>query len=78
MSLENRIKEIVAKQLIVEQSQIKWESSFINDLGADSLDKVGLVIEIEDEFDIKINDEEAEKLDEFGKMVDYIKFNITK
>lgn len=78
MSLESRVKEVVAKHLLVKPAQIKWESSFVNDLGADSLDAVGIAMEIEEEFNIKIDDEEAEKLDVFGKMVDYVKSHVTK
>ena len=60
-SVEVRVTEIVAEQLGVEKEKIKRESNFVNDLGADSLDTVELVMELEEEFDINIPDESAEK-----------------
>ena len=62
MSVEKRIKEIVAEQLGVEESQVTNEASFMDDLGADSLDTVELVMALEEEFDIEISDENAEKI----------------
>ena len=64
-NIEQRVKKIVAEQLGVAEADIKNESSFVNDLGADSLDTVELVMALEDEFGIEIPDEEAEKIPEF-------------
>ena len=60
-SIEQRVKKIVAEQLGVNEAEIKNESSFLDDLGADSLDMVELVMALEDEFDIDVSDEEAER-----------------
>ena len=65
-SVEERVTEIVAEQLGVEKEKIKRESNFVNDLGADSLDTVELVMELEEEFDINIPDESAEKIQTVG------------
>ena len=67
-----KVTEIVSEQLGVSQDQIKMETSFVNDLGADSLDTVELVMEFEDEFDMSIPDEEAEKIQTVGAAIDYI------
>lgn len=72
MSVEKRIKEIVAEQLGVEESQVNNESSFMDDLGADSLDTVELVMALEEEFDIEISDENAEKIQTVQDAIDYI------
>ena len=61
-NIEQRVKKIVAEQLGVNESEIKIESSFVDDLGADSLDTVELVMALEEEFECEIPDEEAEKL----------------
>ena len=66
-SVENRVKKIVAEQLGVNESEIKNESTFVDDLGADSLDTVELVMALEEEFETEIPDEEAEKLLLFNK-----------
>lgn len=71
-SVEERVVNIVAEQLGVEKDQIKLETSFINDLGADSLDTVELVMELEEEFDINIPDDAAEKIQTVGEAVNHI------
>ena len=68
-----KVKGIVVDQLDVDPDKVKPEASFANDLGADSLDTVELVMALEEEFDIEIPDEAAEKIDTVGKAVDYIK-----
>ena len=73
MSVEKRVKEIVAEQLSKDESEVKSESSFIDDLGADSLDIVELVMAMEDEFGIEIPDEDAEKIKTVKDVVEYIK-----
>jgi len=72
MSIDTRVKEIVAEQLNVDQAQLENSKSFINDLGADSLDIVELVMAMEEEFDIEIPDEDAEKIQTVGDAVKYI------
>ncbi len=71
-SIEERVVNIVSEQLGVEKDQIKLETSFINDLGADSLDTVELVMELEEEFDINIPDDAAEKIQTVGEAVRHI------
>lgn len=68
-----RLKEIVMDRLDVEEDQIKPEASFVEDLGADSLDIVELIMGIEEEFDIEIPDEDAEKLTTVGEAFEYVK-----
>ena len=70
---ENRVKEIIVEQLGVEADQIKPEAAFIEDLGADSLDTVELIMALEEEFSIEIPDEEAEKIRTVGDAVNYLK-----
>jgi acyl carrier protein len=70
-----KVQEKVAEQLGVDADEVTLESSFIDDLGADSLDIVELLMALEEEFDIEIPDEEAEKLSTVGDVVDYIKNN---
>ena len=74
--LLNKIKTIVADKLSIGEEQITEEASFIDDLGADSLDTVELVMALEDEFDLDIPDEEAEKLTTVGKSIDYVLSNV--
>ncbi len=71
-AIENKIIEIISEQVGVDKSEIKRETSFINDLNADSLDTVELVMEFEDEFDMSIPDEDAEKIQTVGAAIDYI------
>ena len=73
MSVEDKVKEIIVDQLGVDEKQINSEASFIDDLGADSLDTVELVMALEEEFDIEIPDEDAEKIATVQNAVDYIK-----
>ena len=73
MSVEEKVKEIIVDQLGVDENQVKPEASFIADLGADSLDTVELVMALEEEFDIEIPDEDAEKIASVQNAVDYIK-----
>ena len=67
-----RVKEIIVDKLGIEENKITNEARFIEDLGADSLDTVELIMQFEEEFDIEISDEEAEGLTTIGKSVDYI------
>ena len=71
-AIENKVIEIISEQMGVDKSEIARETSFINDLNADSLDTVELVMEFEDEFDMSIPDEEAEKIQTVGAAIDYI------
>ncbi len=73
MGVFEKVKTIIAEQLQVEESDVTLESSFIEDLGADSLDIVELVMALEEEFDIVIPDEDAEKIRTVGEAVNYIK-----
>lgn len=74
-SVEERVVNIVAEQLGVDKDKIKRESNFVNDLGADSLDTVELVMELEEEFDINIPDDAAEKIQTVGEAVKHIESN---
>ena len=71
--IEPKVIELVAEQMGVDKSEITRETSFVNDLNADSLDTVELVMEFEDEFELSIPDEEAEKIQTVGQAVDYIR-----
>ncbi|MCX5684816.1 MAG: acyl carrier protein [Planctomycetota bacterium] len=75
-TIEERVVEIVAEQMGVDKAQITRETSFVNDLGADSLDTVELVMEFEDEFDISIPDEDAEKIQTVGQAIDYVEAHL--
>jgi len=75
MSIEERVIGIVAEQLSIGADEIKNESSFIDDLGADSLDTVELVMALEEEFDIEISDDEAENISTVQSAIDYINKN---
>ncbi|AAP96652.1 acyl carrier protein [[Haemophilus] ducreyi] len=72
MSIEERVKKIIVDQLGVKAEDVKPEASFIEDLGADSLDTVELVMALEEEFDIEIPDEEAEKITTVQSAIDYV------
>ena len=77
MSIEARVKAIVVEQLGVDESEVTNESSFIEDLGADSLDTVELVMALEEEFGTEIPDEEAEKITTVQAAIDYINAHLT-
>ncbi|NLB42274.1 MAG: acyl carrier protein [Clostridiales bacterium] len=68
-----KVRDIIAEQLGAEASEITMESSFVEDLGADSLDIVELIMALEEEFNMEIPDEEAEKIAKVGDVVDYVK-----
>ena len=72
MSIEERVQKIVSEQLGVSAEEVKSEASFIDDLGADSLDTVELVMALEEKFDLEIADEDAEKISTVQEAVDYI------
>ena len=71
-SVEERVKHIIVEQLGVDEEEVKPEAKFVDDLGADSLDVVELVMALEEEFDLEINDEDAEKLVSVKMAVEYI------
>lgn len=72
MAIIDKVKSIIIEQLGVEEAEVKMESSFVDDLGADSLDIVELVMALEEEFDVEIPDEDAEKIRTVGDAVKYI------
>ena len=76
--MEQKVKEIIMNQLGVEAGQVTPTASFIDDLGADSLDTVELIMAFEEEFDIEIPDEDAEKINTVGKAVEYLKNKTSK
>ncbi|MDB3996824.1 acyl carrier protein [Gammaproteobacteria bacterium] len=75
MSIEDRVKKIVSDQLGTSLDEIQADSSFVDDLGADSLDTVELVMALEEEFDLEIADEDAEKISTVNDAVEYINSN---
>ena len=75
-SVEERVIDIVTEQLGVDRGQVKRETHFVNDLGADSLDTVELVMALEDEFSCEIPDEQAEKIKTVQKAIDYVSGNL--
>jgi acyl carrier protein len=78
MSVEQKVKEIIVEQLGVEESQVTDTAKFVEDLGADSLDTVELVMALEEEFSLEIPDTEAEKIRSVGDAINYIKANAKK
>jgi acyl carrier protein len=72
-NLEERVKKIITEQLAVDAAEVTPQAQFVQDLGADSLDTVELVMALEEEFDIEIPDEDAEKIKTVGMAIDYIK-----
>jgi acyl carrier protein len=76
MTVEERVKKVIEEQLSINQDQITDEASFIDDLGADSLDTVELVMALEEEFGVEIPDEEAEKITKVGEAITYVKEHV--
>ncbi|MBL6735434.1 MAG: acyl carrier protein [Shewanellaceae bacterium] len=74
-NIEDRVKKIIVEQLGVKEEDVKSEASFVDDLGADSLDTVELVMALEEEFDTEIPDDEAEKITTVQSAVDYVSAN---
>ena len=75
-NIDERVKSVVVKQLVVKEEDVKNDSKFIDDLGADSLDTVELVMGLEEEFDTEIPDEEAEKITTVQQAIDYVNKNL--
>ena len=75
-SIEERVKKIITEQLGVDLEQVTNDASFVDDLGADSLDTVELVMALEEEFDCEIPDEDAEKITTVQQAIDYIKAHV--
>ena len=78
MAIEQRVKEIIVEQLGVSESEVKPEAKFVDDLGADSLDLVELVMALEEEYNMEISDEDAEKILTVGDAIEYIKSHASK
>jgi len=76
-NIENKVKEIIIDKLGIEESEITDSASFTNDLGADSLDTVELIMEFEKEFNISIPDEDAEKIGTVGQAISYLKEHVS-
>ncbi len=76
--IASKVKEITSEQLGVDESQITPEANFVDDLGADSLDTVELVMALEEEFDLEISDEEAEKLTTVNRVISYVVDRVDK
>lgn len=76
-NIEDRVRKIVAEQLGVKEEEVKAEASFVDDLGADSLDTVELVMALEEEFETEIPDEDAEKITTVQLAIDYINNNLS-
>lgn len=77
-NVEERVKKIIVEQLGVDAGEVTQQAQFVNDLGADSLDTVELVMALEEEFDIEIPDEEAEKIQTVGQALEFIKTRAAK
>ena len=75
-SIADRVKQLIVEKLGVEESEVTPEASFTNDLGADSLDTVELIMEFEKEFDVSIPDEQAEKIQTVGQAIEYLEAHI--
>lgn len=78
MSVEQKVKDIIVEQLGVDPAQVKEDASFLDDLGADSLDTVELVMALEEEFGMAIPDEDAEKITKVSDAIEYIKKNASE
>ena len=78
MSTDNRVKEIIVEQLGVNESEVTPEAKFVDDLGADSLDLVELVMALEEEYNMEITDEDAEKIQTVGDAIEYIKSHMSQ
>ena len=78
MSIEKRVKEIIVEQLGVNESEVTSEAKFVDDLGADSLDLVELVMALEEEYNIEISDEDAEKILTVGDAIEYIQSHVAQ
>jgi acyl carrier protein len=78
MSVEKRVKEIIVEQLGVNENEVAPEAKFVDDLGADSLDLVELVMALEEEYNIEISDEEAEKILTVGDAIEYIQSHVAQ
>ncbi len=78
MSVETRVKEIIVEQLGVNESEVTPEAKFVDDLGADSLDLVELVMALEEEYNMEISDEDAEKILTVGDAIEYIQSHVAQ
>jgi acyl carrier protein len=78
MSIEKRVKEIIVEQLGVNESEVTPEAKFVDDLGADSLDLVELVMALEEEYNMEISDEDAEKILTVGDAIEYIQAHVNQ
>ena len=78
MSIEQRVKEIIVEQLGVNEREVKPEAKFVDDLGADSLDLVELVMALEEEYNMEISDEDAEKILTVGDAINFIKGHVSQ